>query len=75
MCTFDNKLVAFSCRNALPLHFPFIIISNIFFFFLIGKEISLRANRLEKGYTRSIPKTLKQKTKGQNKLDPYLVAS
>ena len=44
-------------------------------FFLIGKENSLRAKRLEKGYTRSIPNTKKQKTKGQNKLDPYLVAS
>ena len=44
-------------------------------FFLIGKENSLRARRLEKRYTRSIPKTKKQKTKGQNKPDPYLVAS
>ena len=42
---------------------------------MIGKEISLRAKRLEKRYTRSIPETKKQKAKGQNKPDRYLVAS
>ena len=38
------------------------------FFFLIGKVNSLRANRLEKGYARSIPNPKKQKAKGQTSL-------
>ena len=44
-------------------------------FFLIGKDNSLRAKRLEKGYTRSIPRYKEAKSKKINKPDPYLVAS
>ena len=44
-------------------------------FFLIGKDNSLRAKRLEKGYTRSIPRYKEAKNKKINKPDPYLVAS
>ena len=43
-------------------------IPNLIFFFLIGKENSLRAKRLEKGYTQSIPNTKKQKTNEQTSL-------
>ena len=46
-----------------------------FFFFLIGKDNSLRAKRLEKGYTRSIARNKEAKNKKINKSDPYLVAS
>ena len=42
------------------------MLQHIFFF--IGKVNSLRANRLEKGYTRSIPNPKKQKAKGQTSL-------
>ena len=44
-------------------------------FFLIGKENSLRAKRLEKGYTQSIPRYKEAKNKRINKSDSYLVAS
>ena len=44
-------------------------------FFLIGKDNSLRAKRLEKGYTRSIARNKEAKNKKINKSDPYLVAS
>ena len=45
------------------------------FFFLIGKDNSLRAKRLEKGYTRSIPRYKEAKKQKDKQVDPYLVAS
>ena len=44
-------------------------------FFLMGKENSLRAKRLEKGYTQSMPRCKEAKNKRINKSDSYLVAS
>ena len=43
--------------------------------FLIGKDNSLRAKRLEKGYTRGIPRYKEVKKQKDKQADPYLVAS
>ena len=48
---------------------------STFFFFLIGKVISLKAKRLRKEYTRSIPRYKEVRHQRENKPYPYLVAS
>ena len=43
------------------------------FFFLIGKDNSLRAKRLEKGYTRGIPRYKEAKKQKDKQADPFFV--